>query len=206
MAPVYKFSNAGFLGRTYKSVLAENDVFDPTPPNAFDLLESEILTGTQLAVEFNSLLSAYGSDYQHLQIRFTARSNRPSQTADGAALFINGATTGYSQHNLRSDGSTYAAYGGNANELGFSLLPASNYPSNYFAAGYYNLPDAFETSKYKTLKGYWFTSAGTNAYRFLSSYSASLRSTNAIDSLKFQPNTGSFIAGTRFSLYGLKVS
>ena len=140
-----------------------------------------------------------------MQIRWTARSNRPSQTADGARLLINGATTGYSQHNLRADGSSFAAYGGNANEIGWTLLPASNYGADPYASGYMDILDAFETNKYTTTRGFWFV--GTNpSYRFFSLHSASLRSLAAVDTLAFSADTGSLVAGTRLSLYGLKAS
>jgi hypothetical protein len=36
---------------------------------SYDLLETEILTGSQTSVTFSSLNSTYGADYQHLQAR-----------------------------------------------------------------------------------------------------------------------------------------
>lgn len=206
MTPVYKFSTARSItgpNTYYSSVLAGNSVFGSAPPNAFDLLATETLTTNTSIVTFSNLDTAYSANYRHLHLRWLARSNRSNQTADGAVMRINGATSGYSQHNLRGDGSTFAAYGGSANEIGWTLLPAPNYTTDRFAFGYMDILDAFETTKNTTTRGIWCF--GTEGVKFLSHHSSAYLSTDPVSTISFEPNEGTgMIAGTRFSLYGLK--
>jgi hypothetical protein len=66
---VVKLSTAGILDyQKYSNFLAGNS---PVSLGSYDLLETEILTGTQASVEFTSLDSY--TDYQHFQIRGTLR-------------------------------------------------------------------------------------------------------------------------------------
>lgn len=207
MAPVYKFSNAGFLGRTYKSVLAENSVFSPLPPSSYDLLETATLTEIQATVNFSNLISAYGSSYQHLQIRYVAKDNRNFYNTSGWYMqFNNDSGSNYTGHVLYGDGSAANSYN-DAAWTNASLVIAANSASNnsetgQFAAGIVDILDPFENTKYTTSRA-----RSGNVPGQLAINSHLWNSTAAIDSISIiQGSSNQFISGSRFSLYGLKAA
>jgi len=169
----------------------------PTPgAGAYDLLETEILTGSQASVTFSSLNSTYGADYQHLQIRLTARTDR-SDNSDTPQVVIN-STAGVSHYMLGNGSTVSSQY-----QSGYSLLGYVNggsAPSDAFGAIVYNILDPFDTNKYTTGRSLGGVVAGDNRLLLTSTL---YQSTTAVDSIQLDP-IGNFVTGCRFSLYGLR--
>ena len=167
---------------------------------SYDLLETEILTGSQASVTFSSLNSTYGADYQHLQIRIVARSNRAANT-DSIDLVLNGATTNYRYHALRGSGSSVASFTGTPAYIDTSFIPAASDTADSFGPKVIDILDPFETTKNTTTRTLWGQASNET---WIGLFSGGWFDTSAITSIALECNTGSFIAGSRFSLYGLR--
>jgi hypothetical protein len=166
----------------------------------YELIETQILTSSQAAVVFSGL-GAYSSTYKHLQIRMTARKSN-SEDEGSVNGRINGATTGYSQHALRGTGSSVNSFGDANTTAGFCFyIPAAQAPSNVFGAGVIDILDPYSTTKNKTVRS--FGGGRPNVQLALSSFA--YYSTASITSFTVDALTPSlFVAGSRFSIYGLR--
>jgi hypothetical protein len=156
----------------------------------FDLLETQVLTTAESSVVFSGL-STYAADYQHLQIRMALDSSVNSSIK----FRFNGDTaTNYSFHYLEGNGST-AASAAVANH-GYGYM-------GYSFAGYAgfvtDILDPFETSKYTTTRTLSGTTDGGNRVYLTSS---NWRNTAALTSMQIINESGNFVTGSRFSLYG----
>ena len=175
----------------------------PAGGPSYDLLATEILTSATSSVTFSSL-GDYAGTYQHLQVRVAVRCDRGSATG-GLGMRLNGDTgSNYSDHELYGTGSTVAS-GGDANSarMALGLVAGSTNTSNLFSGIVIDLLDPFETTKYPTTRGLSGLSGSTSR---ISLQSGSWRNTNAVTSIElFEPfGASDFIAGSRFSLYGLR--
>ena len=169
--------------------------------SSFVLLETVTLTSAQASVEFTGLNTKYGSTYQHLQIRFTARSNRANVNSN-LTYQINGVTSNsYAVHFLAGNGSSAfsaaaTGYFGYVTEY----LPAASTAANIFCAGVIDLLDPFKTTKNKAIRA----SVGSNSSVQL--VSGLLQNTSATTSFALVDGLAQLVAGTRVSIYGLKGS
>jgi hypothetical protein len=185
-------------------MLAGNPPYEPPALSDYDLLETEILTGSQASVVFNDLNSTYGADYQQLQIRMSVRSTR-SALADSVDITFNGASSTYSWHALRGSGSSAESYGVLSNSyMQAGLIPGNTNVSGNFGALVTDILDPFESTKNTSQKTFWGM-YGSNE-NFLGVFSGAWYSTNVLTSVTLDCSNASFIAGSRFSLYGLKAA
>lgn len=171
------------------------------PAGSFDLLETQVLTGSQASITFSNLTTNYASTYKHLQIRFTARSNRAAVNSN-LTYQINGVSSNsYAVHFLAGSGtSVFSAaatgYFGYITEY----LPAASTASNIYAGGVIDLLDPFESTKNKVIRA----SVATNSSIQL--VSGLLQDTTSITSFALVDNLAQLVSGTRVSLYGIKGS
>jgi hypothetical protein len=187
---------------------AQAEAAAPAAAGSYDLLETEILTGSEASVTFDSLNSTYGADYQHLQIRIVVRS-AVSESASQIALYLNGDTSSanYAFHQLYGNGSTVGSEGYGSGTLG-QITPivrtfGATGTADAFGAGVVDILDSFETSKYTTVRSL-HGAAGVNAVGLTSGL---WMNTNAVDSITILKQGGGDLAtASRFSLYGLKAS
>jgi hypothetical protein len=163
---------------------AQAEAAAPAAAGSYDLLETEILTGSQASVTFSSLNSTYGADYQHLQIRIVVRS-AVSESASQIALYLNGDTSSanYAFHQLYGNGSTVGSEGYGSGTLG-QITPivrtfGATGTADAFGAGVVDILDSFETSKYTTVRSL-HGAAGVNAVGLTSGL---WMNTNAVDSI-----------------------
>jgi len=169
--------------------------------NKFHHLETVRLGSSAASVEFTNLTQY--SDYQHLQVRFVARTNR-NQLNSGIFMRFNGdAGNNYTVHNLLGNGSTVtsSASTSRSTALGLPIAGGTYETTSVFGAGVIDLLDPFSSSKYTTVRGF-----GGYAIRELQLASGLWLNTASLTSISFVTIlSDSYIAGTRFSLYGLKV-
>jgi len=173
--------------------------------NQFHHLETVRLGGNAAFVEFTNL--ARYADYQHLQVRMTMRSDRPQAANDTIYFRLNGDTaTNYSVHILYGNGSSPVSAAGVTFTGGYihETVPSSGtggVAGNY-AGAVLDLLDPFETTKFKTARS---LAGSTTTSNWIVLSSSHWRSTNAVDSIRFYSTTSNnLVAGSRFSLYGLK--
>lgn len=180
----------------------------PVVATDYDLLETQVLDATTAEVTFSSL-STYAADYQHLQIRYAARSTRGTFATDSFFLKIN--ATGFTYwHNLYGDGTSVTSQSGNdPNVPVIGSISASGSPTDAFGVGVIDLLDAFETTKNKTarnLSGQADPAAGGFTGSRVWLHSGFLNDTAAISSLSLRAGNGNMVTGSRFSLYGIKAA
>jgi hypothetical protein len=169
------------------------------PAGDYDLLQTEILTGTASSVTFSSLNSTYGTDYQHLQLRVVQLLNYGS--ARVTAIRLNSDTgSNYSLHGLFGNGSAVSSYG-------YSSLTYMDYgldlgTGSSWTASVIDLLDPFETTKSTTMRS--LSGVASSDIRLAS---GAWHNTAAVTDISFvSPAGGSFNIGSRFSLYGLKAA
>jgi hypothetical protein len=167
---------------------------------AFDLLETTTLTTTASSVTFSGL-DTLAAGYKHLQIRMVARSDNAA-VQDNNWLEFNGDTTSsnYKYHALVGDGSSVSSFGGSP--LFLNEVTAASEATGNFAAKVIDILDFSSASKNtttKTLMG----KTGTAGQRAALS-SGLWIDTTAVTSIRTYLSNGSFIAGSRFSLIGIK--
>jgi hypothetical protein len=160
---------------------------------SFDLLETQVLTGTQASVEWTNLNSTYGSTYQHLQIRMATLSN----SDDWFKLQVNGDTANYYSHKLLGESGVVSSSALSSTTTGMNdigLAGSSSVPGRAVI----DLLDPFETTKNKVIRS---LTGGPNSIALVSGLWGS---TAAVTSLKINHKSGSFTSGSRFSLYGIR--
>ena len=193
----------------YLSLLVGNDAFVPAPINAYDLLLTEIIPGSQASVTFSDLNSTYGSTYQHLQIRMVARSDEAgSSNLRDLRIQVNADTgTNYSAHVLRGDGAgiySNAAISQNSVATATAMLPRPSNPTTQFGAAIIDVLDAFESSKNTTFRIVGGAKPDGEDQVFISG--GAWLNTNALTEIKIFANSGNLGENSRFSLYGLRVA
>jgi len=175
---------------------------------SFDLLETQVLTGSAASVTFSSL-STYASTYQHLQIRYVAKSDRSSGDGNDAMIMTLNGDTGanYNSHNLIGDGAVNSGFETYQNAMEYTYIAGTGGNiTGGFGSGVMDFLDAFETTKFKTRRTLYNNSLG-GSYKAVGLSSAMWRNTAAISSITFDQRYGSnFVTGSRFSLYGIKAA
>jgi hypothetical protein len=144
-------------------------------------------------------LSGLSSDYQHLQIRMTARTG----AAANLKIRYNGDTAGnYSFHYLEATGSSVISGAGTSQSSGDLGVAVAE--TNVFSGFVVDILDPFETTKFKT--GRSFYGAATAGSKWMGIMSHNWRSTSAVTSINISAGAQSFQTGSRFSIYGIKGS
>jgi hypothetical protein len=167
----------------------------------YDLITTTTLTSTEPSITFGNL-NQWSSTYKHLQIRGVARFASTEYGGLSINLRVNGVTSGYSIHGLTANGSSYSPYGvGSADQIPFGNFPTALSGSNIFGAMVVDFVEPFSTTKNKTIRGF----SGMHNPSEVSIRSGAYVSTTPISSITMLQTTGtSFVAGSRFSLYGIK--
>ena len=168
----------------------------------YELISTTVLGSDTASVTFSSL-GTYSSDYKHLQIRGTARSDRATYTVESIKMQIN-STNMTKYHRLYGNGTSVAS------NIDTTIAEVSTNVavSNSFGAMIIDILDVYSTSKNKTVKalsGTYSADAGGFSGKTVQLASSFLDSTSAISSINIAPTFGSnFVAGSRFSLYGIR--
>jgi hypothetical protein len=166
---------------------------------SYELIESTILGSATSSVTFSSL-GDYSSTYKHLQIRVAARDTR-SGSVGGALIRFNSDTgSNYATHNLYGNGSSVVSDASTSQSYIVGLLfPSGNIAANIFGGGAMDILDAYSTTKNKTTRA--LSGFATNTINLTSGL---WMSTASITSITILPSGGNLLAGSRFSLYGIR--
>lgn len=204
--PNKSLSRSGLLTyQKYSSLLVGNDPYE-LPGQSYQLLSSQVLASSAATVEFANIFSSYSAEFDQLEVRYVARSST-TDVVDDLYIYINSDTaSNYANHRMRgatgevatNASSTYGSIydGGYANT-------GNGAPSGSYGAGIISIVDPFSSNKFTT-----FSTLGGGMYAsaigYVSLNSAAYLTTDVIDNIKFDLRLGSYMAGSRFSLYGLK--
>ena len=165
----------------------------------YELISTTILTSPASSFTFSGL-GTYSSTYKHLQVRVVARTNRAGSISDLGRFYFNGDEVdgNYRYHSLSGSGSTVFVDNGAAPYIPY--FAAINASANKFTAFVADILDAYSTTKNTTQR--LFLGQGDTDFN-VSLQSGLWNNTASITSIKYQV-LGQFIAGSRFSIYGLK--
>jgi hypothetical protein len=164
----------------------------------YELIASEILGSAQSSVTFSSL-ATYASDYKHLQIRSVERQSNAVLESRGV-LTIN-STAGTRSHYLIGTGTSVLSLdeGSGAGIPLYSMGASAD--ANNFGVRVLDILDAYSTTKNKTVRGlFGFANPSMNRIGLQSGF---LDSTTAISSITYT-SAANYVAGSRFSLYGVR--
>jgi len=200
---ISNLSNSSLLSKPYyKSMLAGNEAY---MPGSMDLISTTILSTTNASITLD--VSGLASAYKHLQIRSVAKTNDNANDINGVWIkfrFNADSNANYSRHGL----DYVTDYGnGSSRSLNTTSTTGMNIgisSSVQFSPNVHDIIDAFSTSKNKTIKGLSGQHSG-GEYSYVGFYGGAWLSTAAITSINISSDSGSsFIAGSRFSIYGIK--
>lgn len=172
--------------------------------NYFHHLETVRLSSSAASVTFSNL--ARYSDFQHLQIRSVVRSPRSPDNDDYLQMRINNATSNsYSWHELRGYAGSVASFSSGSSvsfmRIGNGSVPTAASVANTYASYVTDVIDPFEESKNTTIRSLGGASA---TLQMIELSSGAFYNTTAVDRIDLFMVYGSFVAGSRFSLYGIK--
>jgi hypothetical protein len=167
----------------------------------YELIQTQILGSSTPSITFSSL-GDYASTYKHLQLRATYRTT--SDTYPAMRVRLNGDTgANYSRHGLYGDGSAVSSFGfGNINqmEMGESI---STGVSGNFTVSVADFLDAYSSTKNTTMRSMNGYASADSLARILI-HSGAYYNTASITSMVLFFGAGDIIAGSRFSLYGIR--
>jgi hypothetical protein len=185
-----------------RSMLVGNPPFSP---GAFESIATLTAAGGETSLSFTSI----PANFQHLQIRFSARSLRTGSApgSENLNLQFNGDTgANYAFHFLRCDGTNVIA-GANANmsqiNINNAVIASGSSNTTIYSPGIIDIHDYAVTTKNKTVRalcGYAFAVAN-GRYAVGSGFR---NSTSAITSIQLAADGQQFAANSTFALYGIK--
>ena len=198
---VVKLSTAGLTNYAkYSSMLAGNA---PFVASAYDLLETTTLSSSASSVTFSSL-DTLAAGYAHLQIRSVTKGAANNFGNSRIGITFNGDTTGYSRHTLQGDGSSVVSQAAaNSNRVDVSDATAESNASyaGVFGASIVDILDFSNTSKNTTVRS---LSGSIMQNKAVTLNSGAWLDLAAVTSINLEAGNGDFVAGCRFSIYGVK--
>tara|TARA_R110000796_G_scaffold171632_1_gene288683 strand:- start:1396 stop:1950 length:555 start_codon:yes stop_codon:yes gene_type:complete len=166
----------------------------------YNLLETTDLTSSASSVTFSGI----DQNYKHLQIRMVTRSSQTGVDSDQIVLRYN-ATGGsnYSFHYLQGNGSGVSSSGFSPDSSSnLTNTTAANAPTGAFGASVFDILDFSSSVKNTTHRG--LTGFIANTTKNIKLSSGAFFQTAPVTSITIINQSFSFVAGSRFSLYGSK--
>jgi len=171
-------------------------------PSSYESIAS-VTVGSGGATDIT--FSSIPATYTHLQIRGIARDARVANEDSISVKYNNDSGNNYfGYHQIYGDGSTAAAYAGNASttQMFLDRIAGNSATASIFGAIIIDILDYANTNKYKTQKvlgGVDRNGAGAIAFT-----SGLWMSTSAINEITLAGANGNFSQYTQFALYGIK--
>ena len=166
---------------------------------AYELIQTVNGTGSSGVIDITSI----PADYQHIQIRYLARSTR-TFGSDNINIQLNNDTgNNYAMQALLGTGSNPAvsrALTTRSNWTDYGSPDNSN-TTGSFMTGVLDILDYENNSKYKTGRLLYGATTGDDKVMLLSGL---WQSTSPVTSVKFSLDVGNFVSASRFSIYGTK--
>jgi hypothetical protein len=160
----------------------------------FEFITSTILGSAQSEVTFD--VSAFASTYKHLQIRMLNRLSTANTATDQLMRFNGVSSSSYAGHRLVANASTLVSQ----NRASSSSMFIGLVDGNQFTAGVIDILDVYAT-KNKTVR--CFTGVVGAATEIILA-SGLFVNTGSITSVNLFPVSSSYLAGSRFSIYGIR--
>lgn len=202
--PSKSLSRSSLLSfQKYSSLLAGNDPYIPFF-SSYELIQSEILNDTEQSVTFD--VSSLSNTYQHLHLRTVLRSNRNDTNSRSVIQFNSDSQTNYVNHYIGTQG-TGTIFAGDSpfahsnGVVNIDSVAGLTQTADVFGSAVVDIYDPFETTKYTAVR---FFDGQVGTFTRVSLNSGLWKNTASLTSINVLDLYGSFVAGTRISLYGLK--
>lgn len=185
----------------YKSKQGSLTALGDVDPGAMIPIATTTLTTTTATVTFSSI----PQEYEHLQIRITARDSRTTANGDEVRFTFNSDTSSnYALHELSGNGSSASANAGaNLAFIGINRIAADGATASIFGTIIMDILDYSNTNKFKTVRA--LGGADWNGSGEIYFSSGLWRSTSAISSITMiGGNNNNFKQYSSFALYGIK--
>jgi hypothetical protein len=168
---------------------------------AYALISTTILGANTSSVT----LSSIPATYKHLRVIITGRSSFAGTSASNVLMRMNGDSSSSYWHHLlevQSSSAYNSNPGSNQTEARIGITSQNNSAAGYWGGIQMDIPDYTSTNKNRVARvsSRMDTDGGTN---FMNFGSALYISTAALSSVTFFLNQGDWIAGSRFSIYGM---
>lgn len=162
----------------------------------YRLIQTQLVSSTSSSVIFSNIPQGF----THLQLRWTGRD--ASTSGDGYIRFNSDGGNNYSAHRIIAGTSNVSASAVvPASVVYFATMANSNDATSAFCSGVTDFLDFASTSKNKTIRA---LTGVVSSNKFVALWSGAWYNTNAITSMEvFSGGTG-WVAGSRFSLYGIR--
>lgn len=169
---------------------------------AYELISTTTL-GSDTA---NVTLSSIPSTYKHLRFVISGRSSTASTGFSNVYAQMNGATSSsYWFSYLEVSGSSYSNQRSSTVQTSAKMGYTQNnsHTAGYFSGHEIEILDYTSTNKYKTGRFQSRTDSIDSVNAYMSYGSFVFLGTAAVSSINFFLSSGSWIAGSRFSVYGI---
>jgi len=166
----------------------------------FELISTTIVSGTATSSVVFSNLGDFASTYRHLQIRAVIKTNHANPWEVGNVRLNGDTGSNYSHHDLLGNGSSVTS-AASVNSTGMFFIAAGNTTANSYSGLVVDLLDCYSTTKNKTIRMF----SGASSVPEIRLSSGSRRNTESTTSVTLTQNFGtSILAGSRYSIYGIK--
>jgi hypothetical protein len=171
-------------------------------PATYTLIASNTLSSSAASVTF----SAIPGTYTDLVVRLSARKDSAFDQPYFLITLNTGTSSLHSYTSIYGDGTNAAteASTNTANVVARSGVTKSTDTSNTFGSAEIYIP-SYTTSQNKPLAAWGATENNATAAN-IGATAGLLRSTSAITQINIAPNSGNFVSGSSFFLYGIKNS
>jgi hypothetical protein len=172
----------------------------------YELIESAILVSNQSSVTFSNL-GNYASTYKHLQIRYASRGTTAANSVSNRMHMnnIGGASgTSYALHGLGGSTNVFSYGFANERSLLCGLSAGANQATNVFGSGVVDILDYSSSTKNTTVRALSGVSSGVNTSSEVVINGGLFNNTAAVTEITITPDSGNLVAGSRFSLYGIR--
>jgi hypothetical protein len=175
----------------------------PTPvTSSFESIATLTASGGESFLSFTSIPSTYAS----IQIRGIGRFST-STTANYVFIRLNNDTAGnYTRHRLYGDGTSAIAQGTTGSAyMPIGRVTGASAPASTFGAAICDIHNYASTTQNKTMRAFGGTDANTSDTSYQIQLASGLwLNTAAVNRVDVYPDSGTWSAGSTFSLYGIK--
>lgn len=165
----------------------------------------ELITSSSLLAPSGSVVLPISGTYNHLKVFWRARGDA-AVSAEQMYLQFNGDSgSNYLVERVETNNTTTTPIGpGGAatTRIQIATITAGSATGLYFASGEFLVSGASDTTNFKTVVGP-ATAYGSVSNAYVGTYGGQWNSAAAVGSLTLTPNSGNFVAGCLFSVYGL---
>lgn len=171
---------------------------------SFDLIESVVLSSPTTA---NILFSSIPQGYKHLQLRTSIKTDQATFLWHGMVLRLNedGTANSHSTHALKVASSSLTSTYSSQNRSEIGTTGGNNASNQIFNAAIVDILDYSSSTKNTTIRAFSGAIIGNNSVDWhLNFSSGAYFNTAAVTSLQVIAFNANAIAGSRFSLYGIR--